>query len=70
VNARYRHNLTALMWAAASNSSATVEVLLQRGADVSARDDRGKTALAVAEGERNAEIAGLLRAECEKKGGC
>jgi hypothetical protein len=37
---------------------------------VSARDDRGKNALAIAEGERNAEIVGLLRGECEKKGGC
>jgi hypothetical protein len=50
------------MWAAASGSLPTVELLLQRGADAQARDDRGKTALDIATDERQTEIARRLSA--------
>ena len=44
VNQRYDNDLTALMWAAAYGHDAVVKLLLERGADVSARDNRGKQA--------------------------
>jgi hypothetical protein len=62
VNARYAHNATALMWAAAYGKAENVERLLARGADMAARDDRGKTALAIAIEQSQDEVAGLLRA--------
>jgi ankyrin repeat protein len=68
VNARYKHQLTALMWAAASGSLPTVELLLQRGADAQARDDRGKTALDIATDERQAEIVRRLSAASGNQG--
>jgi len=36
------------MWAAAYGHTGTVKLLLERGAEVKARDNRGKTALAMA----------------------
>jgi ankyrin repeat protein len=55
VNARYRADLTALMWAAghADNVAAeagarTVKLLLARGAQIDGVDDRGMTALMIA----------------------
>jgi len=45
---RYRHDLTALMWAAGSGQKDTVQLLLQRGANKGLKDDRGKTAADIA----------------------
>jgi ankyrin repeat protein len=50
------------MWAAAYGKVDTVKRLLARGADVAARDDRGKTALVIALEERQPEVAAVLRA--------
>jgi uncharacterized protein len=57
VNRRYAHGLTALMWAAGHDASAgvddveaTLKLLIERGADLSLRDDRGKTAADIARG--------------------
>ena len=36
------------MWAAANGHTTTVNLLLERGADAGARDNRGKTAVAMA----------------------
>ena len=54
-NRRYGHRLTALMWAAAPDSSAgaedveaTIKLLLDHGASVDLKDDRGKTAADIA----------------------
>jgi ankyrin repeat protein len=55
VNRRYAHGLTALMWAAGHDASAgvddveaTMKLLIDRGADLSLKDDRGKTAADIA----------------------
>jgi ankyrin repeat protein len=55
VNRRYGHGLTALMWAAGHDASegsqdveATLNLLLARGADRDAKDDRGETAADIA----------------------
>jgi len=49
------------MWAAAYGKIDTVRLLLARGADAAARDDRGKTALAIAVEEKQEAVAELLR---------
>jgi uncharacterized protein len=48
VNTAYEHGLTALMWAAGQGHVGTVKMLLTRGANASARDDRGMSALDIA----------------------
>jgi ankyrin repeat protein len=55
VNARYGHNLTALMWAAGHSSDAgtrdivqVMTLLLDRGAHIDEQDDRGRSALMIA----------------------
>ena len=48
VDQRYDNDLTALMWAAGYGHDETVRFLLSRGADTSARDNRGKTAADIA----------------------
>jgi len=50
-----------LMWAAAYGHTDTVKLLLERGADASARDNRGKTALAMAVEGGHKETEQLLR---------
>ena len=61
VNQRYANDATALMWAAAYGHVETVKLLLARGADAGATDNRGKTALSVATEEQQAAVAELLR---------
>ena len=66
VNRRYGHGLSALMWAAGHDASAGVEdveatlkLLLDRGAAIDLKDDRGKTAADIARGmgrEREAKL--------------
>ena len=55
VNRRYAHGLTALMWAAGYNASAgvddvdaTIKTLIEHGAALDLKDDRGKTAADIA----------------------
>jgi uncharacterized protein len=55
VNRRYAHGLTALMWAAGHDAAAgvddveaTLKLLIERGAAVDLKDDRGKTAADIA----------------------
>jgi ankyrin repeat protein len=67
VNARYRNDLTVLMWASGSDEGApeaqaikVVSYLLDAGAHIDDRDDRGRTALMIAAEGGHAEIAGLL----------
>jgi uncharacterized protein len=69
LNARYRNDLTLLMWASgpdekAAEAQATkvVSYLLDAGAHIDDRDDRGRTALMVAAEGGRAEIANLLLA--------
>jgi ankyrin repeat protein len=66
-NARYRADLTALMWAAGhpDNTAAeaalrTVKLLLSRGAQVDLVDDRGRNALMIAAGLGHGAIAQAL----------
>jgi uncharacterized protein len=66
VNRRYGHGLTALMWAAGPDASAgnedvdaTLKALIDRGALLDLKDDRGKTAADIARGlgrEREAKM--------------
>ncbi len=69
VNARYPNGLTLLMWASGPDEKApearamqVVSYLLDAGANVDDRDDRGRTALMIAAEGGHAEIAGLLLA--------
>ncbi len=69
VNARYRNDLTVLMWAAGPDEGAAeaqaikvVTYLLDAGAHIDDRDDRGRTALMIAAEGGHSEIAGLLLA--------
>ena len=50
------------MWAAAYGKDDSVKLLLERGADVAARDNRGETALSLAVAEKHPQQADLLRA--------
>jgi ankyrin repeat protein len=69
VNARYRNDLTLLMWAsgpdegvAEAQAIKVVSYLLEAGAHMDDRDDRGRTALMIAAEGGHTEIANLLLA--------
>jgi ankyrin repeat protein len=69
INARYANDLTLLMWASGPDENApeaqaimVVAYLLEAGAHIDDRDDRGRTALMIAAEGGHAEIAGLLLA--------
>jgi len=69
LNARYSNNLTLLMWASGPDEKATeaqaikvASYLLDAGAHIDDRDDRGRTALMIAAEGGRAEIANLLLA--------
>lgn len=61
VNARLENDLTLLMWTAGYGHEETAKVLLQRGADRSLRDNRGKTAADIARDQNFASLAQLLQ---------
>ena len=67
VNARYGNDLTALMWAAGydeniatADGTRTVAFLLDRGAHIDDRDNRGRSALMIAAEQGHAEVVDLL----------
>jgi uncharacterized protein len=67
VNRRYAHGLTALMWAAGYDASAGVEdvdaaikTLIEHGAALALKDDRGKSAADIARGLGHERAAKLL----------
>jgi ankyrin repeat protein len=67
VNRRYAHDLTALMWAAGHDASAgvddveaTIKTLIEHGAALDLKDDRGKTAADIARGLGHERAAKLL----------
>ena len=67
VNARYSNDLTVLMWAAGPDDKApeaqagqVISYLLDAGARIDDRDDRGRTALMIAAEGGHEEIADLL----------
>ena len=69
VNARYANDLTLLMWASGpdegvqeAQAKTMVSCLLDAGAHIDDRDNRGRTALMIAAEGSHAEIAGLLLA--------
>jgi uncharacterized protein len=69
INARYPNDLTLLMWASGPDEKVpeadaikVVTYLLEAGAHIDDRDDRGRTALMVAAEGDHAEIAALLLA--------
>jgi ankyrin repeat protein len=69
INARYANSLTLLMWASGPDEKApearamqVVSYLLDAGAHIDDRDDRGRTALMIAAEGGRAEIASLLPA--------
>jgi hypothetical protein len=68
VNHRYAHGLTALMWAAGHDASAgvedvaaTIKTLIDQGAALDLKDDRGKTAADIARGLGHERAAKLLQ---------
>jgi ankyrin repeat protein len=65
--ARYGNQLTALIWAAghedgvgAGAAESVINLLLGRGAQIDAADDRGRTALMTAAELGHAEVVGML----------
>ncbi len=69
VNARYRNDLTLLMWASGADEKVAdaeavkvVTHLLDGGAHIDDRDDRGRTALMIAAEGGRADVAALLLA--------
>jgi uncharacterized protein len=69
VNARYANELTLLMWASGPDEKVpeaeaikVVSYLLDTGAHIDDRDDRGRTALMIAAEGGHSEVAGLLAA--------
>jgi ankyrin repeat protein len=67
VNARYANELTLLMWASGADEKVSVaeaikvvSYLLDAGAQIDDRDDRGRTALMIAAEGGHSEVAGLL----------
>ena len=69
VNARYGHDLTALMWTAGYTDEAGIDdvikvmtLLLDRGARIDDQDDRGRTALMIAAELNHEAVAELLLA--------
>ena len=60
VNARYANDLTALMWAAGQGQAKTVKYLLDAGADASLKDNRGKTALDIADDTGHLDVRKVL----------
>jgi uncharacterized protein len=67
VNRRYAHGLTVLMWAAGYDASAgvddvdsTIKTLIEHGAELDLKDDRGKTAADIARGLGRERAAKLL----------
>jgi ankyrin repeat protein len=69
VNARYPNDLTLLMWASGpdekvpeAEATRVVAYLLDKGAHIDDRDDRGRTALMIAAEGGRAEVAALLLA--------
>ena len=69
INARYPNELTLLMWAAGADEKAeemqaikVVEYLLDAGAHIDDRDDRGRTALMIAAEGGHGQIANVLLA--------
>ena len=60
VDQRYHHELTALMWASGMNQRSVVALLLSQGADMTLRDDRGKTASDIAIGAKAGSVVNLL----------
>jgi ankyrin repeat protein len=70
INARYPNDLTLLMWASGPDQQVpeaqaiqVVTYLLEAGAHIDDRDDRGRTALMIAAEGGHAEIADLLLAK-------
>lgn len=60
-NSIYTNGLTALMWAGASGNLATVQALLDRGADASLVDNRGKTVAQMADENSQLDVVKLLK---------
>lgn len=60
VDTRYAHGLTLLMWAAGYGHAESVNLLVNRGAMLDLTDDRGKTALMMAEENGNADAIQIL----------
>jgi ankyrin repeat protein len=70
VNARYRNDLTLLMWASGPDDQVpeaqaikVIAYLVDAGAHIDDRDDRGRTALMIAAEGGHADIADLLLAK-------
>jgi ankyrin repeat protein len=67
VNARYGNELSALMWAAGHandvpprEGAAMVRFLLERGAEIDPRDNRGRNALMIAAQRGHVEVVEIL----------
>ncbi len=63
INARYPNELTVLMWAAGQGHDKTVRFLLEAGADNTLKDNRGKTAVEIADEGGHLAVKKILSGE-------
>ena len=61
INARDKYGNTALYYAARSGNLPKVQLLLSRGADQEIRNDRGETALSIAQDWKRVEVIRVLK---------
>lgn len=61
-----RNGMTPLMYAARYNNAEIAQFLIEKGADVSAKDNNGFTALQLAEGGKATKVIEVLKAALKK----
>jgi uncharacterized protein len=62
-----RNGMTPLMYAARYNNPEIAKYLIEKGADISAKDNNGFTALKLAEGGKATQVAEVIKAASVKK---
>lgn len=61
-----KNGMTPLMYAARYNNAEIAKFLIEKGADISAKDNNGFTALKLAEGGKATQVAEVIKAASKK----